>query len=269
MYFQIIIFSFTRDSILVAMFRQPIKLILIVENVIGLYRNFIYFGKIHQCFIILRTFFEIYMVLASFASRINFNLSLITTKFFHYYASFLYSVIILFLTIYHSKSFKKLLLHINTFNNYFTADQVYINKLNFLKKGIIFTIIYYITLKCVLIIWYNVYYSSRDKNVPVYNIMHYLFMVNSFICAFRIIFEFTVISCLIMLQAEQVDCVTRAINKEITHRVQQQNVDQTFGIQIQHQFDKWSAAYVTISKISKLCILIFGLQVGALLPCVR
>lgn len=249
------------------MIRQPIKLVLLIENISGFYRNYVLFGNMHQIIIILRTLVEITLALACFYYFEGFNIPTFSYDILDYYASNIYSLIMLVLPLSDSKDFKKLMMYFNLFMSYFPCDQIYSKKTNRKERKIMLFYIFYIsTIFCGDMTYFYLFGEDLMKGIKsVYVFVG--FEVFLYIGYLRFMNEFGVIYCFLSLIAEQLDCIIRSINEELKETESRCSVGGslvTLKTKLQ-LFDKWSAAYATVSKISNLFNLIFGFQVSSIL----
>lgn len=197
-----------------------------------------------------------------FRHYINFVAKISDTKIIYYTVSNIISLIILVLSIYHSNNFKKMVVLLNTYKSYFPTDQIYFNNLGQSKKILMY---YFILHNVIKLSGYMCFYAF-DFNLKLESIYVYVYFLceaNTYICYQRILCEFPVIYSFLFLIAEQINCITRSVNKQI-EEPKQSKVDQKLRSKIIIElqlFDKWSATYATVGKISKLYNVIFGLQV--------
>lgn len=243
------------------MIRQPIKLTLIVENIVGFYRNYSLFGKMDQSVIMLRTVVEIVLILSSFYFYEGFLYFPSNSGSIYFLVTNIYSLIMLIITIHHSKKYKLMLLYFNLFMSYFPSDQIYsINTNRNEKKLMILFIMYNVFTLCLDLTYYCVYgpYFIVEKSAFIY----WMYELILYIGFFRFLCEFFVINCFLSLMSEQIGCIIRSVNVEVKQRAMLRTSHRRSSAESTLQLvDKWSAAYVTVTKISKLCNQIFGFQV--------
>lgn len=247
------------------MIEKLIKLLLIFENIVGIYRNYFLFGKANQKLIILRNIVETVVACACLRVSILFSYDLgAVTEICYQIAINLNSLSVLVLSYYHRENFKKCFMHFNNYKAYFPNDQIIFKNLEKKNKVIMFVLIFVFTFQLCTDVC-ETYLDSEYNDVAsqMSGIVYYIFKINSYIAYLRFIYECAVIYCFIFLIGESIGCITRSIENEI----QRKKIQILRNGQIRHQiqlelFDKWSAAYATIAKISKLCNAIFGLQVS-------
>lgn len=246
------------------MIKQPIKFILILENVFGLYRNYVLFGKMQKTLIIVRTVVEVALMLTGLLL-----FPIISTSYLQMFYRSVTNICFIVLSvspIYFSEKFTKLLIHFNSFASFFPTDPMYALKTNRLKKIFMCEIIIYISSEICLGIWYYVLIATKMSSEYIFNWITFLFELNMRISYIRFYSEFTVFYYFLSLLAEQIDCIVRSVNAELLKQQGEQHYHvggrHCTDIQL-HLFDKWSAAFATISKISKLCNLVFGIEVAS------
>lgn len=215
----------------------------------------------HQKLIVFRTIIEITLIIVSLWFHKNFSRAVLGPEIWCYYALNIFSLITLVLTIYQSKNFTKLLMHFNTYASNFPADQTYLKNVDRKKKILMFVFIFYNAIKCTGDMLYYVYIDDLVLD-DISVIYCYLFEANAYMCYLRFLYEFPVIYCFLFLIAEEINCITRSVNEEIEQQAFQSKINSSLCSKLQLLlFDKWSASYAIVAKISKLCNVIFGLQV--------
>lgn len=249
------------------MISQPFKYILIVENILGIYRNYLLFSFFFQKLVIFRTIVEIALLFGSFYFRHCFVDAYleIGSTICYYSVLNVFSFNILILPIYHANNFKKLLLYSDKYMSYFPRDHMYFKNTNRKKKILKYFFILYIILKFSSHFLFYVYDSHRHLEMEqMLFYVFYFFEANIFICYQRVISQFIIIYCSLFLIAEQIDCIVRSISEQLEETKQRKLEQRRPTIIEPHFFVKWSAAYGLIEKISKLCNVIFGLQVTSI-----
>lgn len=238
-----------------------------VENVFSIYRNYIFYNKFTRTLVLLRIIYEIIFVILNIihvTRKINAFRNIIYT-----YLNALYSILTLILAIYHTGTYKKLVMYFKSFDMYFPKSTQPIQKFVALK---VFVATELVLILLDLFSFCHVKFFQLRGSFDIGFIYDLILFICVCKCRLRFIFETCVMSYTVDSIGEQLVVIIKAIKDEAVVRRHYGEVNDAFvyapsitvrGVcknQLQ-LFDTWSAAYATIRKCSELGNNMFGIQV--------
>lgn len=229
----------------------------------GIYRNFSSLGK-YLNLIFYRILFDLSIQIASllFYQECTDNLGVIQ---FYYYMLYFYSLLVICLSVYHSKEFSKIIQQQKDFIVCFPTDDIYQQNLSSRKKIVYFIILVY---NLYSVFSYTVYYFQLavDDIFGCSVFIYYSLELTFFLSELRFFVEMPIISVLYLVLLDQVDAISRSLKTEIDEVIRfkaELRFDETFYSRFAKGiiFDNWSAAFAVVEKKSKLYEKVFGFQV--------
>lgn len=238
---------------------KVLKFIFFVENLLCVFRNVSFVGRITQVFVFLRVFVEI--SLATFNGILRscyYKRFEMKSEMLFFFSSITSSIIIILLSCYHSKNFKQLLTHLNDNHSYFKSNSEYRRKLkNIQYCAIIISSIFFV-FGTVTFIYSDFihHYDLPGVNVVLIYLLHF----NLASCDYRYVFEYIMLGVVLEVMAEQLDCINRSVDDVKANILPELAVSQD----TLKAFDEWCLTYTNIKEASKMFNNIFGIQVGTL-----
>lgn len=251
-----------------------LKIISFVENVLSVYRNYLFFNKHTRKLILLRIMLELIFIAVNIVDHIITSDGDLITNALFFYLCTANSIFCLLLAIYHSKPYKKLVMYFKSFNLYFPNDIESTKKSEVVQIVLVTTALSYFLLKLTTTLYY--FTIMGDGLISLSYLYRLILIINIYCCNFRFIIEFFVMCCGVNAIAEQINVIVFDIDKENlainsdTGKVKAVCKHASIAVSQNckrrlRQFDTWSAAYATIKKCSELCNNIFGFQVSVCL----
>lgn len=249
---------------------ETLKCIVLIENILGVYRNFSTLGK-YQNLAFYRMLFEISVQVTSlvFLHKCSDSLNADTV---YYTLSHFSSMFIICIAVYHSKEFSKIIKQHANFTAYFPTDEIYKQNLNSRKK-----VVYYFLLAYNLCCFST--YSAYYVQVPVDEVfgsqcstgLFYVIEFTVFLSDFRFIAEIPIISVFFYVLLDQLDAISRSLKTEINYIKRskaQHRFDDSYYSHYRKGiiYDNWCAAYTIVVKKTKICRDVFGFQVCIVTP---
>lgn len=238
------------------------NILIIIENVFFVNRNYCVLTKTQRLFVGLRLLFEIALIavpLVELHSKAIIDVPKIEFLFFTLNVVTAFPIICL--ALYHTKNFQNLKFRIEKGHLYFSKDTVYSRNLNRKFKFTAFVLCVYVILMVGLLVVFDILTNSET-------IVSHLYHVIMMFYNFRYIFEFVVLYCVLLLLSEQVKCITRRISNERKLILNEDDEDTIVSDEILQEitgFDEWTKVYTNIKECSNLINIIFGVQVRLVL----
>lgn len=253
--------------------KNPLKPFIILENILFINRYF--YNKKNKIALLLLILIE-YLTILSYIlmqpCRYKFKADVNT---FYFFTNTSNSLILVSFAVYSSLKFKKLLSLFQFYSHKFPEDVIYIKKLQRKQIVLIFWCYTYVLTKVFICI--TIFYIILMNNpylFPSKYMLVYFIACQSHLsfddC--RYITEFYIVSGSLNIIASQLDGITRSMEKasnvkrmsNVKCLCKNHKTETTCAGCKSHLrlFDKWSAAYVTATKCSKLIVDIFGWQVN-------
>lgn len=241
------------------------------ENVLSVYRNYLFYNKLTRKLILLRILIELFFIILNIVDRnIKSDGDLITDLIFFYLTTCI-SIFILLSAIYHAGSYKKLVMYFKSVLLYFPNERESIQKSEVLQKVLVTMALGYCLLKLITYIYFH--FAWLNGSIDITFIYQLILYINIYSCDLRFLIEFVVLCCGVNAIAEQLIVIVLDIDKETlainSGMGEMKTVCDHTSITVSQdckrrlrQFDTWSAAYATIRKCSELCNNIFGFQVS-------
>lgn len=241
-----------------------IKLLLLTENLLGVFRKCTFFYAPPRDFaLLIIVCVEIIMALLGVAVRINYFWEEYYSEVLNI-SSYLISTLIINLALFHSKSYVCYISVLQKTNDYFTND-IHYNK-SIKKRKLCFEILLACTtLLAMLTHFLEAFLKIKNK------ILLTFYILNSFSCDVRISVQFIIIHSHLFILSEQIKFLSRKLKcPEISMAAVYGFGDLSIRRQIRKEedkeycnltFEELSYLYSNIKKSSEFINLIFGLQV--------
>lgn len=240
---------------------QIIKFFVTLENVVGFYRNYMCFNKLTKSLALVRILFEISILFLSILYQKPQN----KYEHAHYLMTSLFSFVIAIIALYNSKKFKEILALFGTASAFFPNARISDSiKMKFRVKVIIGFLIWYALVHLSgSIIFVHMFEKKDERDLPMF--MYFCFNMENFLSDFRFMLEFGVVWSIYISISDQINCIIKAINDEISYKQVQNLTGAKTCISVYRSvkfLDKLSEAYEVIEKIANLCNNMFYLQVS-------
>nr|WCC58019.1 gustatory receptor 34 [Papilio xuthus] len=242
---------------------KPFKMLLIIGNILFLFRNICFVRTRIRVLMIFVVFLEISISIYNCFIIAYFYLYYHLSDFINIYMVFCNSLIFILFSCYYSKKFQKLIIYFNKYSYFFTKDELYLR--NIKKKNRIVTIIFilFVILKSIFVIVSLKFYYLLRREFSVFLTM--CFRINSFLHDIRYFYEYLLLFSLLSLISDQLDCVIRSIDKEMEYI--SSNLE-TFAMKTE-SYEKniklWSKIYSGIADTTDIFNDIFGIQMTIML----
>lgn len=240
--------------------KRPVNAMLVLENILCLYPNYVAFGKILQILIALRIVTSILLTVYIMVDRIALQTIYYSNDYVFFYGSSFYSIFVMGLTVYYSKTFMKLIAYSNLYKSLFDNELCIAKNIDVKKNATILFSVYSITRMILDVLFVGMYYHQNEQGLRSWQSLFFdIYMYFSFL---RFKITFPVIYCFMFDIADRLNCITNSVNAEIVIRknlntnVLITNVKDTIKL-----YDRWSAGYKVVKKSSDMVTEIFGLQV--------
>nr|WCC57906.1 gustatory receptor 36 [Papilio memnon] len=178
------------------------------------------------------------------------------------------STLFVILSCYHAENFKEMLKCLESNNNFINGDEIYFK--NFGRKKIMLKVVMiaYLVLRSLFRIFYS-RYTSFTNSLPYF--VSIILKLNSMWWDVHYIFEYILISVLLYIFSEQLECIIRSIVKHkrfvaVNFQLTNTNLHNEFVCnQYVEKISEWFQALTNLTEAIKLFNTIFGLQLTVML----
>nr|WCC57967.1 gustatory receptor 36 [Papilio polytes] len=247
---------------------KSLRFLFIIGNVLLTFRNLSFISRRKRYFIYIVILFDILLSIINIIVCIHF-------KIYYRIADVLFvnfllfnSMVFIILSCYHAEKFKDMLKFLESNNNFIDEDNIYLK--NFGRKKIMLKVamITYLAIKLIFPIFY-----SRHKSLTI-SLPYFVYVVlklNSMWWDFRFVFEYMLISALLYVFSEQLECIIRSVVKHkrfvaVNFQLSNTNLDNEFVCnQYVEKISEWFQALTNLTEAIKLFNTIFGLQLAVML----
>ncbi|XP_063825276.1 uncharacterized protein LOC135074825 [Ostrinia nubilalis] len=227
-----------------------------IENALCIYRNVCLYSVWMQALISLRVVTELVFIFAHIVTRTQFFYShpQCNSDIMYFYLTSVNSIVIIVFGFCYTKSYRHLIIHLNSGCKFFDNDKNYLNSLRAKHLIVVGCVFGFCLIKVVVF----AYAHSTWVLIPDLHLIWYrLFQINMLMSDFRYIFEYLVLYCVLHVIAEQLKSVTRSINCDS----ETGNDSNTLITEV----DRWSVIYKHARESAKLFNYIFGIQLTIML----
>ncbi|XP_075973570.1 uncharacterized protein LOC142974884 [Anticarsia gemmatalis] len=247
----------------------PIKYLLYLQNFTCVFRNFRSYKLCGRVLISIWATLDTISILCNMViSAISDDLLELKAQTIYFFSVTGFSVALIILALYHSKTFHHLLRNFDTYHSLF-ADSIYSDNLLKAQKTITTFVVLFCSTKIAAYV-----YAQREMNQNVMmpeRKFATFYMFNVIVCDYRYLFEFFLLHGILYVIAEQVNVITRSIDNELLRTSTKEHNDGVNETVVavredrQKKFEMWITAYKNISYNSKLCNYIFSTQLTIML----
>nr|WCC58020.1 gustatory receptor 35 [Papilio xuthus] len=240
---------------------KPIRFLFILGNFLLLFRNISFKSRgtryIIYCIIISDITLSIFNSIACF----YFNLYKRFSDVLHLQVTLINSIVLIILSIYHSKKFKNMLYVLNSNNDFMENDDMYLKKLERKRKMFFLVLILYVGVKIIPSLIFSRYYSSHVQP----NLFFIILKINALFWDARFFYEYLLMCALLYTFSEQLECIIRSVVRQKRFIARNFDISDTSLHQlVQNQYLKklseWSEAFSYVEEAIKLFNGIFGIQ---------
>lgn len=234
---------------------QQLNFIFRIENFLCIYRNTTSFTKFGKIFIFTRIIFELlFMAVNGTQKAINaFHSNKIESVFI--VISLINSIFIVISSCYHSKNIRRIVINLNTNNNFFNREDNYLKRLKYNFKILNCLVLSVISLKVGVL-------NYRRLQIGTSNIVELVSMMNITLCNFRNTFEHLVIYSILCIMSEQLRCVRLSTDEIYTAMKNNKNYQDVFTSDfLATKCEQCIVNFSRIYETSKLFNTVFHLQV--------
>lgn len=245
-----------------------IRIFLVFESILCLYRNYSSFGKLTQKCILVHVLIEISLIFFHVSFRLSRTVLAFNALEVAYFLMIMaYSVLAILSALYHSQSFKAYKNHLLLVATYLDNSEEYIREINY-RRRILYVYIFILSVLNVVYFRPANYMYVANLSGTTYALVYYILPLHYYCCNLRFSVQFYVTAWGFYGVATQLGRVTKSIKIEIRGMELRQNnrITKTKLKNTMKMYNKWSASYATTNKITKLFNTMFSLEVSPFEP---
>nr|WCC58021.1 gustatory receptor 36 [Papilio xuthus] len=246
---------------------KSFRLFFIIGNILLSFRNVSFMSRRNVYYIYFVILLDLFLSISNIFACVYFKMYFRFADIIFLNVFFINSTFIIFLSFYHGDNFKKMLTSLELNNDFINKDNIYLK--NFEKMKTIFTVVLiaYFLLKITFPIFHSKYFTI-DHGLPLYVMM--ILKINSLWWDFRYIYECLLMSAVLFMFSEQLECIIRSVVKH--KRCVSANFQLTSTLpneflckQYVEKISEWFEALTHVTEAIKLFNTIFGLQLAVML----
>nr|WCC57746.1 gustatory receptor 34 [Papilio dardanus] len=249
---------------------KPFKILLVIGNVLFLFRNISFVSKRIRAIMIIAIIVEISISIYNCYIIAYFCLYYHLSDCVNIYMVFWNSLVLIFFSCYYSEKFKKLLISFNEFNSFFIKDEFYSKKNNNRNPILIIFFILFVITKIVLIFVTRKYYNPLRRKFSVFFAV--CLRINTLLNDIRYFYEYFLLYAILGIISDQLDCIIRSVDKEIKYnssyleKIQVNHIKLSIKtISYEKNVKQWSQIYSGIAESTDKFNDVFGIQMTIML----
>nr|WCC57748.1 gustatory receptor 35.2 [Papilio dardanus] len=243
---------------------KPLRFLFILGNFLLLFRNLSFKSRCTRFIIYCLISIDIIITISNSAVSLYFEIYKHNriANILQVNATLLNSITLLLLSIYHSETFKSLLIVLNSNGDFMKKDEMYLKNLE--KKRIIFllVLILYVGVK-VVPSWVFPKYVVYAKDLSFF--VNFIFKTNAILWDARLFYEYIFMCTLLYIISEQLECIIRSVVRQKRSVSAMFRVADTSPQQLEcnryiKEISEWSDVFSNIEEAIKLFNRIFRIQ---------